>query len=240
MMRRFPSALLIAIGALLCALATGAAAQPESAAQTFDRGQFRVLGYGDDFFRGLKYEPARGSLVELAFRPDRRSRLYEMPEGNVLRVFAEVADERGRVARVPLAEASIPDGCVLALVIFLADPAASGAGAGERRAYRALVFDESPSAFGAGDARFFNLTGAPLQARVGDTEFVLEPFAAPVFRFGDSAERLFPFALQVGEGDLARTVCSTRLETDARRPLLYVIKPPVRPDRLRVRLERLW
>lgn len=227
------SRILVTLWAATCGVAAMGQTEPGEPAL-----QFRVVGFGESFFEGLRYESERGETQELKFLPDRRSRLYPIyRDMREIEFFVEDLDDRGRPQRVAQAKALVEPGARQVLFVFLGE----GVGAtGRELAYQTLVLDESPGRFGPGDIRMLNLTSAPLDGRLGEGTVRLEPRSSALARVVSEPPQPVGFSLFVDAGSRRRLVCETRLMPDSMYGLLYVIKPPSQSGSLRVRLEKLW
>lgn len=199
---------------------------------------FCVAGYGNDFFEGIKFESEDGIVAELEFRPNRRSRPYALGGGpSEIVFFSERIDDQGKPERLARAVGRIGGDVERVLLVFFAPDLRSPPSG---MSYSVLSLDESAAAFGPGDLRFLNLTGAPLLARVGAEGIEVASLDTAHARLADRVGAALDFSLSLDVEGRRQSVCTTQLVPDSLYGLLYVIKPPVRPDGLRVRLERLW
>ena len=199
---------------------------------------FRVLGFGDSYFQGLKYEAPNREVVELEFRPNRRSVAYAVPKDpSLITFFTEEEDprRRDRARRVTQAVARIQSSMQEVLLVFLFE--------GEQRdrlSYKVEVLDESPETFDAGVYRFLNLTGVEMKARLGESIFDLRDGLSEPIRIPVQQDNPIPFQIAVSLSTGWRIVHSTHTLPDAQYGSLYVLKPPLQQDSLDLRVERLW
>ncbi len=202
---------------------------------------FRVLGYGDSRFEGIFVrtdDQEDEALVELAFQPNRRSRSYVLPDGAEIEFVTKSIDERGRERLNLVARARSVAGAEQLLFLFITK--ADAFGATEDLPYQVVTLDESPSAFGPGDVRLINLTGAILKGQLGASVFEAEPGVSPILRLPLDSETPQPMRFAVAYQDSWRIVHSTMTRADRRYGALLALKPPVDPDSLRLRVERIW
>lgn len=193
---------------------------------------FSVMGYGDDLFEDIKFVDVYEQRMTLEFRPDRRSKVYVHPIiGKRIRFFREEIDEEGRQIDVEIAVANVSEIERRALILFLDTPdRPSGL------PYTVFVADESDEAFNGGDFRFLNLSGAPLYWRAGTESAVIHMGFSPVVSYDPSDRSAFPIALAARVKDDWEIVFSTRSQSHPSLGTLFIIKPPLDPNSLRIRV----
>ncbi len=197
--------------------------------------RFRVMAFGDAFFEGIRFENVSEETELLTFNPYRRSKAYEHPKKERMLVFfEEVEDERGRMSRRDLARIDVSKLGDRALLVFTDLPDREN-----ELQYSVLVVDESEMVFGPGAIRFLNLTGAQLVSLVGEERILLGGgFSEVVQR--DAADRvpiMFRFAVEVG-GEW-KSVFATRRQSHEETGTLFILKPPVERDSLKIRVNAL-
>ncbi|WP_309027855.1 hypothetical protein [Pelagicoccus enzymogenes] len=201
---------------------------------------FRVLGYGDGDFQGIFFEREGvegDELVELVFVPDRKSRPVTLAsEPRRLSFFAQSLNARGKIERRGLGEVTWPVGAERVLVVFLQKEN----GRDSPPEYDYLVFDESPAVWGPRCARFLNLTGVPLNAKMQRFEFPVEVGATDILCF--EGEYSVPMTLELSLPWKGRKeiVYSARFVADQYSPKLLVVKPPPVAGSFKVVVETIW
>ncbi len=193
---------------------------------------FSVMAYGNDLFEEIKFVDVYERPLTLEFRPDRRSKVYVHPIiGKRIRFFRDDVDERGVPIEVEVAVADVSEIQRRALILFLDKP--------DRQSdlpYSILVADESDEVFNGGDFRFLNLSGAPLYWRAGTESAVVETGFSPVVSYDPSDRSAFPIALAARVRDEWEIVFSTRSQSHPSLGTLFIIKSPLEPGSLRVRV----
>ena len=196
---------------------------------------FSVMAYGDDFFKGIKFVNAEEERVELGFRPDRRSKVYSHPlEEKRIRFFREVVDEEGAVRDVTVAEANVEGIEERALIVFLDEQRYDAT-----YPYSLRVADESSNTFGGGSFRFLNLCKSNLYWRIGGESAEVTSGFSPVVSFQPEERTPRPIALAVRVGEEWKIVFSTRSQSHPGNGTLFIVKPPLTPDSLHVRVHAL-
>lgn len=198
---------------------------------------FRVLGYGPDFFDGIKFEREtdEGAEIEtLAFQPDRRSRVYRMPSSEASLTFfrEEMSDEGDGLVRRLLGVVELePDERELTLVFIEESESA------DEDSFLILPLNESEEVWGAGCFRFLNLSGAPLEMSLGELDGPLGQGISEVVRFKLSEPReLLKLRLSLQWEGRRQVIYSTRVLPDLRRGKLFVVKPPLEEGSLKIRV----
>lgn len=200
---------------------------------------FSVLGYGNGFFDGIFFEKEGDEgmeKVELVFFPDRRSPRYTVPADLAsLRFFSETTDAKGRTVRVDRGQLRPPTGSERLLLLFREGPAFADKGVFDIQA-----IDESDDEWGAGCFRFLNLTGGSLQGALGEYAGEIEPGLSAIIRFPLDERRPLRLQFSLEQGGKKRVIYATETLPDANYGKLLVIKPPLEPDSLRIRVVMIW
>jgi len=196
---------------------------------------FSVMAYGDRSFEDIHFTDAEGRVVELAFRPDRRSELYWAPRNaSELAFFDFVSDGEGGLRRRTLARADVRAFRERGLLAFV-----SMRDEARGLPYTVFAASEDEEVFGRGCLRALNVSGATLMARIGAETFALPLGFSEAFCFGEEKGQPQRVAFAVRYRDRWTTVFSTRLAPDPRRGALLALKPPLEPDSLRLRVTPL-
>ncbi len=195
---------------------------------------FTVMAFGNDMFQDIMFEDVYKRRLNLDFKPDARSQFYVVPLlGKRIRFFRELVDEEGRMIDSEVAVANVSEISKQALLVFL-DIRDRETG----NPYTVYVASESPSDFGPGAFRFLNLSGAPIMWRIGNESALVDfGFSKTILR-DPTSPTFFPIQLAVRHQDAWNIVFSTKTVADPGYGTLYIIKPPIDPNSLKVRVKK--
>ncbi len=220
-----------------CIFCLGLLAQEDEAVRSF-----RVLAYGDSDFRGISVDldktadSEESAAVLLEFVPNRKSRPLKIPDGQYrLEFFREKLVEGGKAVREELGQVYWPESAEKVLIVFLRND-----GPDEAEAYQLLVLDESESVWGPRCVRLLNLSGVPLDGRMGEHRFPVEKGPTDILCF--EGEYSIPMTLELSLPWAGRRqiVYSARFVADQYSPKLLVVKPPREEGSMKVVVDTLW
>lgn len=170
--------------------------------------------------KGIKYE-SRGEVVDIAFRPRRRSQTHDYYGPNPIRFFTEYQDAEGMTQRRYIATVQIPEKFSNA-VLFVENPSEN-----EHNDFRILAFDDDPASFQLGTYRIFNLTRSPVRMAFGEKTLELGPqqtnFLKPEKKLGETFGVRFWQQNEANEWEMA--LSNTFVYRDRARIMIFLTPP---------------
>lgn len=198
--------------------------------------QFSALAVNRTMPHPVFVEVAEGVFEEIEFHPRGRSELLEYNGPTPILFFSErprLGPDNQWIRPEPFAYIDAEDLYPKTLLFFWDNSADSN---NSNSGFRILTLDDSESAFPFGTFRIVNTCGAPLFGQIGRERRRLSAEITQPFRIRDqlNENRRLRLAFAIAMGRDLELVYSNELEMDQDARTLLILRPPRRPNSIRI------